>query len=220
MDLEEGGEYEMASLDATDSASVPLGGPAHGPRPARRVRHRRRACACLVAHACCMCWTTIVLVLPLLAAAAVFLPWFLVDIQPRIALEESMRETTCLITNHTIIDTKPVDGNMRLVYMPGLVVTLSVAPHKAVATARAERSASWMSAEVTADYFARHPVNTTTACYTDGERVALRPGVDGIGNSLASCIAITASTFFGTLALCLVVTALPWRACIRALMAD
>ncbi|AGO82432.1 hypothetical protein pdul_cds_392 [Pandoravirus dulcis] len=189
-----GGEYEMKSLDGSDPFQVPPTGPA-ATRP-----HRCQGC-CTRNDVCCAVGVVSVFALSLLVAAIVFVPWFLVDIQPDIALEESMKPTTCLVTNHTVIDTNAVDGNTRLLYMPGLAVVVPIDPHKAVATARVERSKSWMSADVMTNYFAKHPINATSPCYTDGRQVAMEPGVDDIGRRLAFCISMTVVAFFSSLAL-------------------
>ncbi|QBZ81688.1 hypothetical protein pclt_cds_1105 [Pandoravirus celtis] len=190
------GDCEMESLDGSDNFQV------LSTRPATPCRQRRR-CRCTRAwcfwNVCCPAGVVAVFALSLLVAAIVFVPWFMVGIRPDILLEESMEPTTCWITNHTVIDTRPVDGNTRLLYMPGLGVVVSLDLRAAVATARVERSDSWMSAEVMGDYFARHPVNATLPCYTNGERVAMRPGVDGIGKALGGCISITIIAFFTAL---------------------
>lgn len=191
-----GGDCEMKSLDGSDNLQVPSTGPATARRQRPRCRCTRERCFWNI---CCPGGVVAVFALSLLVAAIVFVPWFLVDIRPDMVLEESMEATMCLITNHTVIDTKPVDGNTRLLYMPGLAVVVSLDLRTAVATARVERSDSWMSAEVMGDYFARHPINATSACYTDGQRVAMQPGVDGIGNALGVCISLTVVAFFTAL---------------------
>lgn len=194
------GDCEMESLDGPDNFQVPPARPtAARPQKSRcRCRCTRQRC---LSHVCCVAGVAAVLALSLSVAVVVFVPWFLVDIRPDMLLEESMQATACLVTNHTIIDTKSTDGNTRLLYMPGLAVVVSLGTRTAVATARVERSDSWMSADVMGDYFRRHPVNATSACYTDGERVAMQPGVDGIGRNLALCISMTVLAFFTTLAL-------------------
>ncbi|BCU03661.1 hypothetical protein [Pandoravirus japonicus] len=196
-----GGEYEMKSLDGSDPFQVPPTRPA-------AARPRRRQGYCTRGDVCCLIGAAAVLSISLLVAVIVFVPWFLVDIRPDMALEESMKPTTRLITNHTVIDTKAVDGNTCLLYMPGLVVIVPVEPHTAVATARVERSKSWMSVDVMANYFAAHPINATSPCYTNGRQVAMEPGVDDIGRRLAFCISMTLLAFFSSLALSPFVVAL------------
>lgn len=185
----------MKSLDGGDPFQVP---------PTRPTAARPRRCqgCCTRDGVRCLIGAAAVVSVSLLVAVVVFVPWFLVDIRPDMALEESMQLTACLITNHTVIDTKAVDGNTRLLYMPGLVVVVPVDPHAAVATSRVERSKSWMSADVMRNYFATHPINATSPCYTNGQQVAMEPGVDDIGRRLAFCISMTLVAFFGSLALC------------------
>ncbi|AGO85567.1 hypothetical protein psal_cds_1241 [Pandoravirus salinus] len=194
------GDYEMKSLDGTDDFQVPSDGPTTTPPQRSSCRWRCTRQRCLI-NVCCALGVAAVVALSLLTAAVVFVPWFVVDIRPDMRLEESMQATTCLVTNHTVIDTKSTDGNTRLLYMPGLVVIVSLDTREAVATARVHRSDSWMSADVMGDYFARHPVNATSACYTDGERVAMQPGVDNIGGRLGLCISMEVLAFFAGLVL-------------------
>nr|UMO78249.1 hypothetical protein [Pandoravirus belohorizontensis] len=204
----------MKSLDARDDFQTPPTRP-----PTARPRKPRRRCTrkrCFW-NVCCPAAVGAVFAVALLAAAIVFVPWFLVDIWPDMVLEESMETTTCLVTNHTVIDTKWIDANTRLLYMPGLAVVVSAGPRTAVATARVERADSWMSAEVMADYFARYPINATSPCYANDERVAMQPGVDSIGTRLGGCIAITVTTFVSALLLTPFVV-VPLLCCIRIVM--
>lgn len=207
------GGYEMRSLDAKDDFQTPPTGP-----PTVRPQKPRRRCTrkwCFW-NVCCPAAVGAVFAVALLVAAVVFIPWFLVDIWPDMVLEESMKATTCLVTNHTVIDTKWVNANTRLLYMPGLDVVVSAGPRTAVATARIERADSWMSAEVMGDYFSRYPIGATSACYANDDRVAMQPGVDGIGRRLGGCIAITVTGFVSVLLLALF--AAPLLYCIRIVM--
>lgn len=207
------GGYEMRSLDAKDDFQTPPTGP-----PTVRPQKPRRRCTrkwCFW-NVCCPAAVGAVFAVALLVAAVVFIPWFLVDIWPDMVLEESMKATTCFVTNHTVIDTKWVNANTRLLYMPGLDVVVSAGPRTAVATARIERADSWMSAEVMGDYFSRYPIGATSACYANDDRVAMQPGVDGIGRRLGGCIAITVTGFVSVLLLALF--AAPLLYCIRIVM--
>lgn len=136
----------------------------------------------------------IALFVPLAAATVVFLPWFFIGLWPDIALEHSLHATTCNVLNHTVIDTKPVDGNMRLLYMPGVRVCVAAWSRTALATSHIKASDSWMSREVMDDYRARRPPGATVTCYADDrDGVAMYPDVVGI--KLAPCVAITCVVF-------------------------
>nr|UDO47019.1 hypothetical protein [Pandoravirus massiliensis] len=136
----------------------------------------------------------LVVVVPLVVASIVFLPWFFIGIWPDMALERSLHATTCVVLNHTVIDTRPVDGNMRLLYMPGVVVRVAAWSRTALATSHIKPGDSWMSREVMDDYWIRRPINATVACYVrSDDDVAMYPGVSGI--RLGPCVAVTSVVF-------------------------
>ncbi|WBR14957.1 hypothetical protein pkur_cds_783 [Pandoravirus kuranda] len=137
----------------------------------------------------------LVVLVPLVVASVVFLPWFFVGIWPDVALEYRLHATTCVVLNHTVIDTKPVEGNMRLLYMPGIRVHVAAWSRAALATSHIKASDSWMSREVMDDYLARRPIGASVTCYVtdDDGRVAMYSTVSN--NRLAPCIAVTAAVF-------------------------
>lgn len=140
------------------------------------------------------CYLGLAVLVPLAVASMVFLPWFFIGIWPDMALEYSLHETTCIVLNHTVIDTKPVDGNMRLLYMPGIAVRVAAWSRTALATSHIKASDSWMSREVMDDYRARRPVGATVSCYAnDDGGVAMYSGVSNI--RLGPCIAVTSVVF-------------------------
>nr|UMO80307.1 hypothetical protein [Pandoravirus aubagnensis] len=140
------------------------------------------------------CYLGLAVLVPLAVASMVFLPWFFIGVWPDMALEHSLHATTCTVLNHTVVDTKPVEGNMRLLYMPGIVVRVAARSRTALATSHIKASDSWMSREVMDDYRARRPMGATVSCYAnDDGGVAMYSGVSNI--RLAPCIAITCVVF-------------------------
>lgn len=140
------------------------------------------------------CYVGLAVLVPLAVASTVFLPWFFIGVWPDMALEHSLHATTCAVLNHTVIDTKPVDGNMRLLYMPGIVVRVAAWSRTALATSHIKASDSWMSREVMDDYWARRPVGATVSCYAnDDGGVAMYSGVSN--TRLGPCVAVTSVVF-------------------------
>jgi hypothetical protein len=112
----------------------------------------------------------VTVLLPLAVAAAIFAPWFWFGVQPQRDLIDRMEPADCAVVGHLVVDTKPVAGNMMLLYLAGLRVHFQPDGGdrlSAVALPRLMRDQAWMGADVLADYFARHPVNGTSRCYYD-----------------------------------------------------
>lgn len=138
----------------------------------------------------------VIVVLPAVAALAIFLPWHIAGVQPHRDLVERMKPVACSVVSAHVLDTKPVAGGMMLLYLPSLCVRFALAanghamrdhgdglcggslggfsgaerePRRIDATAlpRLLRDQSWMGRDVADDYFARHPVNGTSTCYYD-----------------------------------------------------
>lgn len=156
----------------------------------------------------------VVVVLPLLAALAVFLPWHLADIRPDQALVERMSSTPCVVASVFVIDIKTVASDMMLVYLPAVEVyfvipeTRGQPTHqrnatyravRAVALPRLERAQSWMARDVVDAYFAHYAINSTTACYYDPQdpagRVAMRNGIDDLDRRVGYCVGAAISVY-------------------------
>ncbi|AVK76366.1 hypothetical protein pneo_cds_759 [Pandoravirus neocaledonia] len=153
-----------------------------------------RVAGCLLASVVLSC----LLALPVILGLCVFVPWFVVGIQPDMAIEARMVRAECLITGHTYVATGVSKDGQAFACIPGLGVVFGVVSEStvtataAVATLRIDREASWMSADVARHYLDAHPINSTSACYYDADRprdrVAMVNGIDGLGTSLAWAI--------------------------------
>ncbi|WBR14251.1 hypothetical protein pkur_cds_76 [Pandoravirus kuranda] len=160
----------------------------------------------------------VIIVLPLLAALAVFLPWHLADIRPDEALVERMSSTACVVASVFVLDIKTVASDMMLVYLPAVEVYFVVpmtddgATHqrdatyqavRAVALPRLERAQSWMARDVADAYFAHYAVNSTTTCYYDPQdpagHVVMRNGIDDLDRRVGYCVGATISVYVVTL---------------------
>ena len=139
-------------------------------------------------------------------AMAVFVPWFMLEIEPDYALEARMVRTSCLVLAHETLATKPTDGNTVLLYLPGLHVSFDLHGTNATAVAlpRLKEAACWMSGEVERDYFDKRPVGRMTTCYYDGERpterVVTADGIDDIGKDLPASLILSGWVFVASLA--------------------
>lgn len=158
----------------------------------------------------------VVIVVPLVAALAVFLPWHLTDIRPDQALVERMTPTACVVASAFVLDMKTVASDMMLVYLPAVEVYFVIpntdpgaqethdhnTPFQAVrATAlpRLERAQSWMGKDVVDAYLAHYAVNSTVTCYYDPRdpagHVVMRNGIDDLDRRVGYCVGATISVY-------------------------
>lgn len=166
---------------------------------------RRRPAQCLPLCRLSICSLAVLCSLGM--AMVVFMPWFMIEVEPDYALEARMTHTSCLVLAHEIIATKPTNGNTVLLYMPGLCVSFDVngANTSATALPRLKSDVCWMSGEVMRDYFDKRPVGHPTTCYYDSERpterVVTEDGIDDIGHDLLACLAMSIITLVASLCL-------------------
>nr|UDO48129.1 hypothetical protein [Pandoravirus massiliensis] len=158
----------------------------------------------------------VVIVIPLVAALAVFLPWHLADIRPDQMLIERMTPTACVVASAFVLDVKTVASDMMVVYLPAVEVYFVVPNTKhgargthgtnasytavrALALPRLERAQSWMGRDVLDAYFAHYAVNRTTTCFYDPRdpagRAVMRNGIDDLDRRVGYCVGATLSVY-------------------------
>lgn len=165
----------------------------------RATRPPTGACLVSAKHARCAAFFACALCLSAAITLSVFLPWFLIEVEPGLALEARTRATDCLVVGHTVLDTRVVQGNTLLLYQAALNVTFTMSSNGAAvrvaATSRFAMDDSWMSASVRDAFWANYPINATATCFYDGDhptqRVAMAPGIDGLGSALAVCVFVS-----------------------------
>jgi len=172
----------------------------------------------------CACYAASWIVLALVTGCVftvVFLPWYMVEVQPHMSLEQRMRSATCTIHDRVTVGTMPSSGNTVLLFLPGLTVTFvlnndgqPLVVH-ATATPHVERSDGWMSASVMDDYYLKYPVGAAAVCYYDPQdptgRVAMANGIDGWGRQLAASISCGLVAMAGAIAMyCTIMCPVLW----------
>ncbi|QHN71022.1 hypothetical protein [Mollivirus kamchatka] len=142
---------------------------------------------------------------------AVFLPWWLTGIQPDLDIVDGMSVADCRIGCHYLVDTKATSDNSRVLYVPGLCVSLRAGSLGEIANWTAlptiAGSDRWMSREVLEQYFLQYPVNLNTTCFYNNEHtggepaplVVMKDGMPGLGGRRSWCIAASILAFLGAI---------------------
>ena len=152
----------------------------------------RRGCT----REACKCY--LLVVLPVLAAALVFVPWFGTRMAPDCALLARVERVPCLVMAHEIIDVQfAPDNAAHLREIPGLGVRLDAPRGPVLATALPHllRRESWMDPDGVRAYFDLYPAGSTATCYYDprhpADHVAMSGGIGYLAGEFARCALTT-----------------------------
>jgi hypothetical protein len=177
----------LVGANAPAGDQEPTARPARGPIEARlaRAQHRQAQCHCnpTACRATFVLCGAVVCLLPLLAFAAMILPWYLIEVQPYAELALRLQRTdACHVEGHFILAEERNFITRELIEcIPALNVTFPLAayngedrappmpPTKAItrATPRLLLAEAWTTPSDARAFWRAHPVNSTTTCWYD-----------------------------------------------------